>query len=122
MTPPVPDEGAEGGGAQPHVALDAQEAQEERGDAVHQAQVLELLGVLGVDLLQAQRGQAVPRLLLRGLVRGARLHRDDGALRGHTAGPCRRGGAEGPAGGQPGREREKKQAALFERKWEDNGG
>lgn len=59
-----PDEGAEGGGSQAHVALDAQEADEEGGDALHQPQVVELLGVLGVDLLEAQRGQSA---FLRGL-------------------------------------------------------
>lgn len=59
-----PDEGAEGGGAQAHVALDAQEADEKRSNALHQPQVVELLGVLGVDLLEAQRGQGA---FLRGL-------------------------------------------------------
>lgn len=53
-----PDEGAEGGGAQAHVALDAQEADEERGDALHQPQVVELLGVFWVDLLETQRRQS----------------------------------------------------------------
>lgn len=69
---PVPDEGPEGRGAQPHVALDPQEADEEPGDALHQPQVAELLGVLGVNLLQAQRRQGALvrapflRLRLRG--------------------------------------------------------
>lgn len=69
----VPDEGPEGRGAQPHVALDPQEADEEPGDALHQPQVVELLGVFGVNLLQAQRGQSalVLRLRLRGSVLAA---------------------------------------------------
>lgn len=69
----VPDEGPEGRGAQPHVALHPQEADEEPGDALHQPQVVELLGVFGVNLLQAQRGQGVLvlRLRLRGSVLAA---------------------------------------------------
>lgn len=63
----IPDEGSEGSGAQTHVALDPEEAYEQSRDALHQPQVVELFGVLGVDLLQTQRGQSsvVRALLLR---------------------------------------------------------
>lgn len=53
----VPDEGSEGCGAQTHVALDPEEANEQSCDSLHQPQVVELFGVFGVDLLQTQRGQ-----------------------------------------------------------------
>lgn len=69
----VPDEGPEGGGAQPHVAFDPQEADEERGDALHQPQVVELFGVFGVDLLQTRRGQGS---FIRAPVLWLRLHGD----------------------------------------------
>ena len=68
----LPDEGAEAGGAQPHVALDPQEAQEEGGDAFHQPQVVELLGVLGEHLLQTQRRQEAA--LLAPPLRRRRVH------------------------------------------------
>ena len=65
----VPDEGSEGSGAQTHVALDPEEAYEQSGDALHQPQVVELFGVLWVDLLQTQGGQSsfirAPLLRLR---------------------------------------------------------
>jgi len=51
----VPDEGSEGRGAEAHVALDSEEAYEESCDSLHQPQVVELFGVLRVNLLQTQR-------------------------------------------------------------------
>lgn len=54
----VPDEGSEGRGAQTHVAFDPEEAYKQRCDALHQPQVVELFGVLGVNLLQTKRGQS----------------------------------------------------------------
>lgn len=54
----VPDEGSEGSGTEAHVALDPEEADEQSCDPLHQPQVVELFGVLGVDLLQTERGQS----------------------------------------------------------------
>lgn len=58
----APDEGSEGGGSEAHVAFDAEEADKEGGDALHQSKVVELPAVFGVHLLQARRGHAVRML------------------------------------------------------------
>ena len=70
----LPYKGPEARGSHPHGSLDPEEAEEDGSDAVDHPQVVELLGVLGEDLLQAQRGEGVvlrPRLLHRAL-----LHQD----------------------------------------------
>lgn len=50
----VPDESSEGCRTQTHVALDSEEAEEKCSDALHEPQVVELLGVFGVNLLETQ--------------------------------------------------------------------
>lgn len=74
----APDEGSEGSGAEAHVALHPEEAYEESGDSLHQPQMVELFGVLRVDLLQAQRRQIIRVIwtsALRIAVRWDHLHR-----------------------------------------------
>lgn len=54
-----PDEGAEAGRTQSHGSFDTKEAQEDDSDALHDAQVIKLLGVFREDLLQTQRWKRI---------------------------------------------------------------